>query len=204
MLQADEYVSTKEFAILYTQLQEVYLKYDQSTTPEQKASLAKRAYELTTRLQAGAAKYTAKKYSGNYYVSIGDSTLTGYGLDEYVPGMNNGEGQVLGTEAPVLLAQKLFGNDYQSHFKKLDKGGLRVDDLLVWLGEEEFIDDFYNRYTMDANAVVSQTEYYQVLFESEIKKADLITVALGGGNITTFIAQQINALKSGSELIRLK
>lgn len=196
-------IESEEFAELYAQIEAIYEQY-QAANPEQKSSFAARLYTILLRLNAIAAKTTSKKLEDvNYYLSLGDSTLTGYGLDKYVPGMNNGEGQILGEEAPVLLAKKLFGENYSSHFTKLDKGGIRIDDLLVWLGEDEFIDDFYTRYTMGDNAGVKNTEYYQNLFISEIAKADLITLALGGGNVTTFISQQVQALARGEKLYEM-
>ncbi|MBR6579524.1 MAG: hypothetical protein IKK74_11325 [Clostridia bacterium] len=196
-------IENEEFAELCKQIEAIYEQY-QAAKPEQQIALSTRIYSLLLRLNTIVAMTTSKKLENvNYYVSLGDSTLTGYGLDEYVPGMNNGEGQVLGVEAPVLLAQKLFGEGYESHFKKLDKGGIRIDDLLVWLGEDEFIDDFYVRYTMDDNAVVKNTEYYQNLFISEIEKADLITLAVGGGNVTNFVARQVDALESGEPLYEM-
>ncbi|MBQ8320813.1 MAG: hypothetical protein IJX92_00425 [Clostridia bacterium] len=198
-----EYLGLGELVALCNQLDAIYSQLDEQVTPEQKVRLGNKTYELTTRLQSIAAMATTKKLQPKYYLSIGDSTLSGYGLDDYVLGENNGEGQVLGTEAPVLLAQRLFGEDYENHFKKLDKGGLRIDDLLVWLGEEEYIDDFYIRYTMDANAVESETAYYQNLFKSEIEKADLITLALGGGNVSTFLGQQIKAMSQGQPLYEM-
>ena len=198
-----EYLGLGELVALCDRLESLYSQLDAAITPEQKQRLDKKTYELISRLQEIAAMATATELKPDYYVSIGDSTLTGYGLDDYVPGENNGEGQVLGTEAPVLLAQRLFGEDYENHFKKLDKGGLRIDDLLVWLGEEEYIDDFYIRYTMDANAVESETAYYQNLFKREIEKADLITLALGGGNVSTFLGQQIKAMSQGQPLYEM-
>ena len=188
----ESFLSWLEF--IYTQTEEAVM---------QNSSLSDKSYKLITGMQSAAAMATANRLKPNYYLSIGDSTLSGYGLDDYIHGENNGEGQVLGTEAPVLLARKLFGNDYKNHFTKLDKGGLRIDDLLVWLGEDEFADDFYYRYTMDGNAVEAETSYYQNLYESEIKKADLITLAIGGGNITNFLGQQIKQLQKGEPIYEM-
>lgn len=182
-------------------LEFIYKQTEEAVT--QNTSLSDKSYKLITGMQSAAAMATANKLEPNYYLSIGDSTLSGYGLSNYIPDANNGEGQVLGTEAPVLLAKKLFGADYKNHFMKLDKGGLRVEDLLVWLGEDEFADDFYHRYTMDENAAEAKTSYYQKLYEKEIKKADLITLAIGGGNITNFLGQQIKQLSKGEPIYEM-
>ncbi len=192
-----KYLKSEEFELLCEQLEKLYNKLDAATTPEQKQKLAAQTYQLLSRLQAIAAMATADKVEDiDHYVSIGDSTLSGYGLPRYIIGNFNGEEQVLGDEAPVLLAQKLFGDDWAEHFTKLDKGGLRTNDILVWLGDESYKDAYYDRYTLDENAKYKDTAYYQNLYQSSIKKADLITLTLGGGDVSTYIEKQLLALKA--------
>ena len=196
----EQYVNDPEVQLMLKELKELYNLLDSATTYEQKLELNSQIQTLTRRLQAVTAKLTHQKYvvkEDSYYVSIGDSTLSGYGLDKYVHGEYNGEDQVLGEEAPVLLAKKLYGANYEQHFKKLDKGGIRLDDLLVWLGDDSFMDQFYNNYTI-GNAKY-KTEQYRQQYRSEIEKADLATLAIGGGNVSTFVGYQINLLRAGAE-----
>ena len=196
----EQYVNDPEVQLMLIELKELYSLLDSATTYEQKLEINRQIQTLTHRLQAVIAKLTHQKYAvteDSYYVSIGDSTLSGYGLDKYVHGEYNGEDQVLGEEAPVLLAKKLFGEDYEQHFKKLDKGGIRLDDLLVWLGDDSFMDQYYNQYTI-GNAKY-KTEQYRQQYRAEIEKADLITLAIGGGNVTTFVGYQINLLRAGAQ-----
>ena len=196
----EKYVTDPEVQLMLKELKELYILLDSATTYEQKLELNSQIQTLIHRLQDVTAKLTHQKYvvtEDSYYVSIGDSTLSGYGLDKYVHGEYNGEDQVLGDEAPVLLAKQLYGEDYEQHFKKLDKGGIRLDELLVWLGDDNFIDEFYNIYTI-GNAKY-KTEEYRQQYRTEIEKADLVTLAIGGGNLSTFIGRQINLLRDGEQ-----
>ena len=113
------YIGSEEFKTIAEEVKKVYNQIDAATTPEQKAKLAKETYELVSRLMDIAAKATNKKLDLSqieYYVSLGDSTITGYGLSEYIDGVQNGAGQVVKDSAHVVLAQKLFGDNWKEQF----------------------------------------------------------------------------------------
>ena len=138
--------------------------------------------------------YTVNEDS--YYVSIGDSQITGHGLTGYE---NYGYNTYVEGAAPYELAKALFGEEAQSRYKQLCMGGLRADDLR-WILDPSFAADAYSTNYVLGNlssyAGATTVEQAREIFVSELQKADLISLSIGGGNITTYVGQQINNVLS--------
>ncbi|MBQ4587254.1 MAG: hypothetical protein IJB13_05650, partial [Clostridia bacterium] len=141
--------------------------------------------------------YTVNEDS--YYVSIGDSQITGHGLTGYD---NYGYDTYVEGAAPYELAKALYGEEAQSRYKQLCMGGLRADDLR-WILDPSFAADAYSTNYVLGNlssyAGATTVEQAREIFVSELQKADLISLSIGGGNITTYVGQQIyNVLSTGN------
>ena len=138
--------------------------------------------------------YTVNEDS--YYVSIGDSQITGHGLTGYD---NYGYDTYVEGAAPYELAKALYGEEAQSRYKQLCMGGLRADDLR-WILDPNFAADAYSTNYVLGNlssyAGATTVEQAREIFVSELQKADLISLSIGGGNITTYVGQQINNVLS--------
>ena len=138
--------------------------------------------------------YTVNEDS--YYVSIGDSQITGHGLTGYD---NYGYDTYVEGAAPYELAKALYGEEAQSRYKQLCMGGLRADDLR-WILDPSFAADAYSTNYVLGNlssyAGATTVEQAREIFVSELQKADLISLSIGGGNITTYVGQQINNVLS--------
>jgi len=168
--------------------------YAESKTPEQQARAEEVAYDLMNRLYDLATIATGSDYKvteNSWYVSLGDSTISGYGLTGYEDGILNGAGQYVTGSAHVLLAQHLYGDAWRSHFNNLCRGALRADDLLLFLGGDVEKDDYYYQ-EIEPNLLEGSLAATQEEFISNVKKADLISVAIGGGNVFTFVGKQMN------------
>ena len=199
--QVAAYIGSEEFQILADRLEELYKEIDSATTPEEKARLADNTYELMVRLQAVAAKATDKKLDLDeidYYISLGDSTINGYGIDGYIDSMQNGVNQVVAGSAHVLLAQKLFGENWKNRFGNFCQGSLRADDLLLFLGGDVELDDYYFA-EIEPNLMEGTLEATQDKFIANVEKADLISVAIGGGNFLTFAGKYVNRVMGTTE-----
>lgn len=195
--QISEYLGSEEFATIAAEVNSLYDQLDSATTDEQKAAILEQLSALWGEIQSIAAKVTGYEYvvdEGSYYVSLGDSSMTAYGLPGYRPGDYNGEEQ-MSTEAPVLLAQKLFGEDYEDQFKQLAKGGLRAEDMLYFLDLSLETDEFFDVYTMDNSK--NDREQWNAIYVDAIEQADLITIGIGAGSATTFVGKQIERLQAG-------
>ncbi|MBQ6883888.1 MAG: hypothetical protein IJO25_06070, partial [Clostridia bacterium] len=141
--------------------------------------------------------YTVNEDS--YFVSIGDSQITGHGLTGYD---NYGYDTYVEGAAPYELAKALYGEEAQSRYKQLCMGGLRADDLR-WILDPSFAADAYSTNYVLGNlssyAGATTVEQAREIFVSELQKADLISLSIGGGNITTYVGQQIyNVLSTGN------
>ena len=138
--------------------------------------------------------YTVNEDS--YYVSIGDSQITGHGLTGYD---NYGYNTYVEGAAPYELAKALYGEEAQSRYKQLCMGGLRADDLR-WILDPNFAADAYSTNYVLGNlssyAGATTVEQAREIFVRELQKADLISLSIGGGNITTYVGQQINNVLS--------
>ena len=197
--QAADYLGSEEFAALVGELKVIYEQLDGALTAEQEAALLEQLHAVQLAIQDFASKLTRHKYvveEDSFYASLGDSFMTGYGLEGYDPGENNGEGQ-MSSEAPVLLAQKLFGDEWQSRFEQLAKGGLRAEDMIYFLDPSLEGDAYFTEYTM-ANTDYTRSEMRDRYVEA-IEKADLISISIGGGNVSTFVGQQVDRMRAGME-----
>ena len=128
---------------------------------------------------ATTADYTVTEDS--YYVSIGGSYANGTGLDEDLDETTFG----------YRVAEAL-GLDVDSQYAELARDGLRVEDLLYIL-DENFVADAYGQATIK-NPAKLRDKYVE-----EIAKADLITLAAGNDNLTSFVSAQVAALLSGQQ-----
>ncbi len=139
--------------------------------------------------------------SDSYYVSIGDSTVTGMGLAGYG---NYGYGVKVRGSFAYELAQ-LLGLDVETQFIQLGQGGMRADDVLNILDEDFEVDGYgsmiENEMGMYGEGVGygAGLENYRKTFTEEIAKADLISVGIGNNNFTTLLTTQIVRVISGQE-----
>ena len=131
-------------------------------------------------LGATTADYTVT--ADSYYVSIGGSYANGTGLDEDLDETTFG----------YRVAEAL-GLDVDSQYAELARDGLRVEDLLYIL-DENFVADAYGQATIKDPAKLRDK------YVAEIAKADLITVAAGSDNLTSFVSAQLEALLAGQPI----
>lgn len=131
-------------------------------------------------LGATTADYTVT--ADSYYVSIGGSYANGTGLDEDLDETTFG----------YRVAEAL-GLDVDTQFAELARDGLRVEDLLYIL-DENFVADAYGKATIKDPAKLRDK------YVAEIAKADLITVAAGSDNLTSFVSAQLEALLAGQPI----
>ena len=190
---------------LQAQIRDANRDYAASKTPEEQAKaqaivseLLKRLYQMVTYVTGTVYKPTAD----SYYVSLGDSTITGYGFDGYEDNQKNGWGQNVEGSAHLLLAQKYFGDNWENQFANYCQGALRADDLLYFLGGDVAIDDYY-KHEIEESLPFGTIEETQKQFVATVKKADLISVAIGGGNVLTFVGKQMNRVMNGQEALKL-
>lgn len=135
------------------------------------------------------------------YTSLGDSTVFGYGFhdlsfdDERF--LNSYGYEVCSPGAyPALLKDYLKISDDQ--FAQLAMGCLRVEDIRYIL-DKNYVGDGYT-----VESIVPMLQHYggsvdqvRANYEKNIKKADLITVCMGGNNFSTFLGRQMNRVQEG-------
>ena len=175
-------------------IRSAYQDYAQSKTPEQMERAEEVAFDLLQRLFDLVAVIDGSNYKvteDSYYVSLGDSTISGYGLTGYIDNMQNGANQVVTNSAHVLLAQEIYGEEWKNHFANFCQGSLRADDLLLFLGGEVKLDDYYYA-DIEPNLMEGTLEATQAKFIENVEKADLISVAIGGGNFLTFAGKYVD------------
>jgi len=182
-------------------------QFDEDLAYEDQVFLLESGNVLMAYLENIASEATAIKYEpteDSFYVSLGDSNVNGYGLDGYVDNMQNGLGQVVEGSAPVQLAKKLYGDDWKDHFGQYAQGALRSEDLLYILGVEEGIvlDAYYNT-EIAPNLMKGNIEDTRAAYIEAIEKADLISVAIGGGNVTTFVGRQMDLVAANQPLVEM-
>ena len=122
------------------------------------------------------------KHQGDNYVSIGDSVMSGWGLDDYkargtyIVANENVEGST-----PVLVGNGLGGKTTQLHMP-----GVRTNEVLYML------DDNYSDWALDAgmyndlsNGTYSKEELdsKKELYRESIRNADVITLDVGFNDI---------------------
>ncbi len=176
--------------------------YEKAHSEEDVKAAQAAADTLYLKLVALATAVTEQHYvvkDDSYYVSLGDSNVNGYGLGTYEEGTNFGLGQIVEGAAPVELAQKLFGEQgFENRFAQYAQGALRAEDMLSILTGEIVNNDSYwatdvAPYLMVKGDVKATYEKYV----EALQKADLISIAIGGGNVTTYVGRQVDALLDG-------
>ncbi len=143
-------------------------------------------------IAATTGEYTVSKDS--YYVSLGDSTVTGMNTGDPAYG-NYGYQTKVPSSFPYKLAEAL-GLDVETQYSQLALAGLRLPDLRYIL-DETFIPDEYTltRTEGRVNNYAGGFEAMRETYLSELSKADLITLSIGNCNFTDFMtAQQSGAL----------
>ena len=123
----------------------------------------------------------------SYYVSLGDSTITGMGTGDAAYG-NYGYKTKVPVSAPYQVAQAL-GVDYV----QLAMAGLRTTDLRYLL-DASFKGDQYTELVTNKRIVEeakSSVDQMRNDYVTELQKADLITVAIGNCNFSDFVKAQI-------------
>ncbi|MBE6539753.1 MAG: hypothetical protein E7674_03330 [Ruminococcaceae bacterium] len=192
---------------LETDLREANRRFEESKTPEEQAAAQEDVRELSKKLWALAVKVSGTKYEvteDSFYVSFGDSNVNGIGLDGYKETNNlennlNGIGQYIEDSAPALLAKELFGENWKEHFAPYAQGGIRVEDLYLILGGEIEADQYFNE-RVSTILLKGTVEATREDYIATLKKADLISFVIGGGNVTTFVGYQIEKAAAGEAL----
>ena len=130
------------------------------------------------------AGYTAD--ADSYYVSLGDSTITGMGTGDPAYG-NYGYKTKVPTSAPYQVAQAL-GADYV----QLAMAGLRTTDLRYILDASFAADEYTQKVTSERiNTYAGGIAQMRNDYLTELPKADLITVSIGNCNLSDFVKAQI-------------
>ena len=182
---------------------EQYIAQLQTLTKEEVIAVVKQKLaEVQAKVEEILVKATSTKYvfdQDSYYVSLGDSQLTGHGLTGY---KNYGFNTYVNGSAPYEIAKELFGSNAKNQYKQLSMGGFRTEDLLWILNPSFTPDEFALDYTM--NNLITYGEFDTIqqarqMYVSEIQKADLITLSIGGGNVSTFVGEQIKLFMSEIE-----
>ena len=133
----------------------------------------------------GTAGYVAGENS--YFVSLGDSTITGMGTGDAAYA-NHGYKAKVPASAPYQVAQAL-GLEYE----QLAMAGLRTTDLRYILDAGFAADD----YTINATKKLIDTyaggiDKMRSDYAAELAKADLIAVSIGSCHFTSFINAQLS------------
>ena len=126
----------------------------------------------------------------SFYVSLGDSTVTGMNTGDPAYG-NFGYKTKVPTSAPYKLAEAL-GLDVETQYEQLALAGLRMADLRYIL-DETFVPDQYTL-TRTKNRVdhyAGGFEQMRADYIAALSKADLVTVSVGNCNFTDFISGQV-------------
>ena len=143
--------------------------------------------------KAYTGSYTGSGYVANensYYVSLGDSSVTGLHTGDPAYG-NYGYKTKVSTSAPYQVAQGL-GLNVNTQYEQLALSGLRTTDLRYVL-DSSFVTD---EYTFDAEKrrVDEAAGSYEQLrndYLTTLPKADLITISIGNNNFSEFLSLQV-------------
>jgi len=194
-LSKNEALAGVDLDALEAQIRAAIAAYANSHNAEQEAAAKAAVYALMGHLYDLAVKVTGTKYTVNadsYYVSLGDSNVNGYGLDDYEEGTDYGLGQIVDGAAPVELAKKLYGTTDTTKFAQLAQGSLRSKDMLALLtGVSD--KDAYWMYEIDGRLLVPHDlAATSAKYIEAIKAADLVSIAVGGGDVTTFVGRQVD------------
>ena len=136
----------------------------------------------------GTAGYVAD--ANSYYVSLGDSTVTGMNTGDPAYG-NYGYKTKVPTSAPYQVAQAL-GLDVNTQYEQLAMAGLRVTDLRYVLDATFAPDQYTLTRTKDrVDPHAGGFDQMRSDYMAALPKADLITVCIGNCNFTDFMSAQI-------------
>ena len=143
----------------------------------------------------GTAGYVAD--ADSYYVSLGDSTVTGMNTGDPAYG-NYGYKTKVPTSAPYQVAQAL-GLDVNTQYEQLALAGLRVTDLRYVL-DSSFVPDEYT-FDADKRRVDEAAGSYERLrndYLTTLPKADLITISIGNNKsvVTNLSKSSISSVNS--------
>ncbi|MBE5955453.1 MAG: hypothetical protein E7253_03275 [Lachnospiraceae bacterium] len=131
--------------------------------------------------------YTVTENS--FYVSLGDSTVTGLGLEGY----GNYGYRVKVPEAYPYRVAKSLGLDPETQYEQLACGGLRVEDILYVLDDTFEADAYtYNSVESSFNRYTGGLEQTRKLFAECLSRADLISISAGGNSLGTYASFIMN------------
>ena len=192
---------------LEAQIRASLKSFAENKSPEEQMAAQEDAYNLLRKLYSLAVKITGTNYLPNedsFYVSLGDSNVNGFGLEGYVENMQNGIGQVVEGSAPVMLAKALYGKNWKDYFGQYAQGALRCEDMLYILGDDSIVlDDYYYDEIKGNLLVPNDIEATREAYIEALKRADLISITIGGGNVTTFVGEQMDRVVAGEELVEM-
>jgi len=141
--------------------------------------------------------------SDSYYVSLGDSTVTGMnaGPNGNPEGYGNwGYKTMVPASFSYKLAEKL-GLDTETQYIQLALAGTRTNDLRYIL-DESFTPDAYTlgRTMERIEDYAGGIDAMRADYKAALAKADLVTLSIGNCNLSDFVSTQINGLMA--ELLR--
>ena len=112
---------------------------------------------------------------------------------------------MIADSAPVKLAQALYGENWKEHFGQYAQGALRAEDMLYILGVDEGIvlDAYYEAEIKGNLLYANDIDKTREEYINIIKKADLISINIGGGNVTTFTGEQVDRVLRGDALVEM-
>ena len=149
--------------------------------------------------------------SDSYYVSLGDSTVTGMSAanGSNPEGYGNYGYKTMVKECfPYKLAEKL-GMNTESQYIQLGMGALRTIDLRYILDDSFTPDGYTMNYLMKRiNENAGGIDAMRADYKAALAKADLVTLSIGSNNFGNFVSMQINGMvadiiKSNKELMNL-
>ena len=160
-----------------------------SAVAEQAASGASTIADAWKNVLYDATHFDYTVTEDSYYVSLGDSTVTGMNAangTNPVGYENFGYKTVVKESFPYKLADEL-----NVDYIQLGLAGLRTSDLLYVLDENASADEYMLERNMErvdnyAGGIDAMREDYV----EELAKADLITLSIGNCNITDYISEQ--------------
>ena len=149
--------------------------------------------------------------SDSYYVSLGDSSVTGAFAKymDHPEGYGNiGYKSVVPASFPYKLAKKL-GLNIETQYIQLALASMRTNDLRYVLDESFAPDGYTLDFVMDnINSNAGGLDAMRADLKAALAKADLVTLGIGGNNMTNFLGDQIKGklaafLKSNDELMNI-
>lgn len=124
------------------------------------------------------------------YLSIGDASVTGFGLEAYDDEEeNNGyKDKIEGTFSYEYA--KSLGIDVEKQYEQIGISGLRAEDILYLL-DETFLLDEYGEKVIAPKLKEIGLEDLRRSYREEIENADLISMGFGFNEITEYVAAQL-------------